>query len=79
MQAERGEGLLQRNEAIREENVSPEADAYPESVDVGRLVGSNGGELLDGDARRSEARTGEVRWLELGERLLIEICLKLLE
>lgn len=80
MQAERSEGRLKRNEAIRErQNGSPEADAHPESGDVSRLVGRDGGELLGGDARRSEARIGKVRWLELGERLLIKIGLELLE
>lgn len=59
--------------------MSPEADAHPDGGDVGRLIGPNGGELLNGDARRGEARIGEVRWLKLGERLLIEICLELLE
>lgn len=59
--------------------MSPEADTHLESADVGRLVGRDGGELLDGDVRRREARIGKVGRLELGQRLLIETRLELLE
>lgn len=50
-----------------------------ESLEVGRLVGPDGGELLDGDSRRSEARVSEVGGLELAERLRIELGLERLE
>jgi hypothetical protein len=46
---------------------------------VDRLVGRDVGELLDGDARGSKARISEVGWLELAERLSIEIGLEPLE
>lgn len=59
--------------------MSPEANTHLESAGVGRLVGRDGGELLDGNVRRSEVCIGEVGRLELGQRLLIETRLELLE
>jgi hypothetical protein len=80
LQAERNEDRLRRNEAISDrKNVSAEADAHLESLEVGRLVGPDGGELLDGNSRRSEARVSEVGGLELAERLRIELGLERLE
>jgi len=58
---------------------SPEASAHLESGDVGRLIGLDGHELLDGDVRRTEARSGKVGRLELGQCFLIELGFELLE
>jgi hypothetical protein len=58
---------------VREsENVSPEADAHPESDAMGLLIRLDGGQLLDGDARTSEARSDELVRRKRGERLLKE-------
>lgn len=46
---------------------------------MGRLVELDGGELLNGDLRRTEACSGKVGRLELGQRLRIEAGLQLLE
>ena len=71
---------MHQDEAVRErERQGPEVDAYLDGSDVGRLVGPDDGELLNRDVRRREARSRKVGRLELGERLLIEVGLELLE